>query len=443
MADGSYSRRVPPPPPEEQTDFRRLKILEARHNAEWRWRLPLFAVVVLVFWWYYHLSALLVLFAVDVAVNALHARLVGALPEHGSARQIRPVLATLLLRAVLTMAAGLLLWSHNDDVFRLFSMLLLVVSALNTLTRCGLIPLLVISDLAVICLGVAGRVAMLWWEAPSSPATVTLSLCLIAVSIYFVRVVLDVVRMRKSIDRAIALDMANQQRHALTRFTGGVAHDFNNLLTAVLGNVELARLAEMPAERDELMSEAEKAARRGAELTGQLLALSSKSRLQPVTLRPELIQRHVAEVAEQLMPVGRCALSVTAEENLPAVHVDEAKIESALLELMSNACMALTEAAGKGEEKDRNITFALRASDTLGGPGVCFEVADTGDGIPPEALPLVFEPYFTTRPVGRGSGLGLPMVRGIVEQSGGRLVLTSTEGEGTCAQVHLPGAPTG
>nr|WP_240989143.1 ATP-binding protein [Salipiger mangrovisoli] len=214
----------------------------------------------------------------------------------------------------------------------------------------------------------------------------------------------------------------------MEQLTGGVAHDFNNLLTAVLGNMELARLSRSASERDELMDEAERAARRGAELTGQLLAMASCARLRPVTMSASEALHGLSKRAGDLMTPDH-KLSVEIAPGLPLIRVDGPRLQTCLLELLSNARDAMPDGGA--------IELRVQPS----GAGVCFELRDHGSGIPADLLPLVCEPYFTTKPVGEGSGLGLAILRGFAEQSGGTFKLAKPDfGPGTCARLVFPAA---
>ena len=130
--------------------------------------------------------------------------------------------------------------------------------------------------------------------------------------------------------------------------------------------------------------------------------------------------------------VGRgIELGLEVAPGLPAVGVDRVQLEQALLNLVSNAVDAMPEGG--------RLSLAARPD----GDGVALVVTDSGDGIPPEDLPRVFDPLYTTKPPGKGTGLGLPILREIVEAHGGTVRLESRAGEGTTAVVRLPPAAEG
>ncbi|MDP9812305.1 PAS domain S-box-containing protein [Rhizobium tibeticum] len=229
-----------------------------------------------------------------------------------------------------------------------------------------------------------------------------------------------------------------QKMEALGQLTGGVAHDFNNLLTAILGSLEIAqKRAAVGKDVTELIKNAIQGARRGASLTQRLLAFSRK---QELTLEAVDIPTLVRGMAEML----RRSIGPTIEINtsfplaLSRVHSDPNQLESALLNLALNARDAMP--------KGGSVVIAAKehwlAVGDVGGlkPGhyVCLSVADDGEGMDVATLESATTPFFTTKGLGKGTGLGLPMVQGLMAQSGGSLVLRSSTGVGTTAELWLP-----
>jgi signal transduction histidine kinase len=251
----------------------------------------------------------------------------------------------------------------------------------------------------------------------------------------------------------------SQKMEAIGRLTGGVAHDFNNLLTVAAGNLDLiGRLAEGSPEggvpRDRLRRLVEAAQRglaRGATLTRQLLVLS---RQEPLEARIVDINAMIADFA----PLIQRAIGETIDLRLQLgqgkwfSRLDPTQFEAAMLNLAINARDAtegggsLTiatglagvpgQAAGTGHPADPHPADPQPA-----GPQIVLSVGDTGSGMPPEVLRRVFEPFYTTKPVGKGSGLGLAQVWAFVTQSAGRVAVDSVPGEGTTFRLYLPLAP--
>ena len=232
--------------------------------------------------------------------------------------------------------------------------------------------------------------------------------------------------------------LAHSQRlEAIGQLTGGVAHDFNNLLTIISGNLQL--LEAQRGERTgsaELIASALQAASRGAELTNKLLAFARRQRLVPRAILPQTHLREIAELMRRTLGES-IRLKVEYPDAITAAYADATQLDSALINLALNA----RDAMPRGGE----ITLAASErwvsatdGDLDAGHYVVFSVTDTGHGMTPETLSHAIEPFFTTKGVGRGSGLGLSMVYGFVKQSGGSLHLDSQLGYGTRIELSLP-----
>jgi PAS domain S-box-containing protein len=235
-----------------------------------------------------------------------------------------------------------------------------------------------------------------------------------------------------------------QKMEAVGQLTGGIAHDFNNVLTIVAGNLELLemRLTDRPDVK-RLATAASMATSRAERLTQQLLAFSRKQQLQPealdlnavVTGIRDLLRKTVGERIEIDFRPGALLWQSLADRN---------QVESLLLNLILNARDAMPD-GGKIIIETENAQ--PKPSQVLGLPSglessVLLSVTDTGSGMPQEVLERVFEPFFTTKPQGRGTGLGLSMIYGFVRQSGGHIMIESTEGVGTRVMIYLPRALT-
>ncbi|SHJ95795.1 PAS domain S-box-containing protein [Roseomonas rosea] len=232
----------------------------------------------------------------------------------------------------------------------------------------------------------------------------------------------------------------SQKIEAIGQLTGGVAHDFNNLLAVVLGNLEMLRkrLPDDP-KAARLLDNALQGVRRGTGLTQRLLAFARKQDLKPRAVEvPELV-RGMAELLERSIgPMVRIETRFPTE--LPRAHVDANQLELAPLNLAVNARDAMPEGGALSIAAAERIVLP-------GGPGslepgryLLLSVADTGMGMDAATLARATEPFFTTKGVGKGTGLGLPMAQGLAAQSGGRLVLRSQPGQGTTVEIWLPAA---
>ena len=223
-----------------------------------------------------------------------------------------------------------------------------------------------------------------------------------------------------------------QKMEALGNLAGGMAHDFNNILNVITGTLDLARDERDPDRLAAGLNRANEAADRGAALIRQVLSFARKSHLEPRRVDPPGVLAEVETMARRLIP-ERIAIETTVEPGLPPVRVDEGALVTALLNLVLNARDAI---AGPG----RIVLDCARDPGTRPGQRgrVVFSVRDNGRGIARDILGRVTEPFFTTKPVGEGTGLGLSMVAGFAAQSGGALQIDSREGAGTEVRILLP-----
>ncbi|MDB9866615.1 PAS domain-containing protein [Pseudomonadales bacterium] len=230
---------------------------------------------------------------------------------------------------------------------------------------------------------------------------------------------------------------------ALGNLTGGVAHDFNNLLTVIIGNLTLLtedKQTLTDVEFDEIANDALSAANDGARLTQQLLLFARQQRLEPVlTNINELVYNLVRRITRNLGE--QVTLKVTPHESSPFGLVDPAMLESAITNLCFNARDAL-DANGQIEIvvglRTINTSEMSLATDSAAGDYVSISVIDNGAGIPSAALKHIFEPFWTTKPLGKGSGLGLSMVQGFAAQSSGFVTIDNAVDEPTKVTLNLP-----
>jgi PAS domain S-box-containing protein len=262
------------------------------------------------------------------------------------------------------------------------------------------------------------------------------------ISIYFQ----DVTERREA--QAALVMREEQLRHAqkmdaIGTLAGGVAHDFNNLLTVIRANVEL--LQSHPAIRaaryDEL-PEILSATARAAVLTRQLLAFSRKQVVQERVLDVAVAVANLSPILQRLMPAA-VQLETKVYPNTPPVMADAGQIEQLVMNLVLNARDA---SADGGTVHVRLSPITLHAplrtvSGTIeAGDYLQLVVRDSGSGIPADVLPRIFEPFFSTKADGRGAGLGLATVFGIVQQARGGIAVDTAEGAGTLVRVYLPSA---
>ena len=233
-----------------------------------------------------------------------------------------------------------------------------------------------------------------------------------------------------------------QKMDAIGKLTGGVAHDFNNLLAVILGNSELALAnAQTQEPLRRYLSAILDAADRGADLTHRLLAFSRQTPLatkvvdinQVMGNTYSLLQRLIGEDVELILVKG---------EAIPSCEVDPSELENVIINLANNARDAMP-GGGKLIIEAKPVVCVphskmVTAGELTAGDYVVVSVSDSGAGITPDILHRVTDPFFTTKGVGEGTGLGLSMAYGFAKQSNGHLSIYSEPGEGTTVSIYLP-----
>jgi PAS domain S-box-containing protein len=231
----------------------------------------------------------------------------------------------------------------------------------------------------------------------------------------------------------------SQKMEAVGRLAGGIAHDFNNILTVIQVNTELLMTAaDQPAQAAVELEEIRAAAGRAAALTHQLLAFSRRQVLAPRVLR---LQETVAAIEPMLKRLIGVEISVETESSgTGLVLADPGQMEQVIMNLAINARDAMPEGGTlRLDVADVELSDAFAASlDLAPGHYVRLQVSDTGTGMDASTLAQILEPFFTTKPVGQGTGLGLATVDGIVKQSNGGIEVRSEVGRGTTFAIYLP-----
>jgi PAS domain S-box-containing protein len=236
-----------------------------------------------------------------------------------------------------------------------------------------------------------------------------------------------------------------QKMEAIGQLTGGIAHDFNNLLTGILGSLALVRRRLESNQTDEvprLLDAATSSAQRAAALTHRLLAFA---RRQSLDIRSNDVNRLISAMQDLLSRTlgERIELRCLLAEGLWPALTDANQLESALLNLAINARDAMPHGGRLTIETtsaELNEAYTSAHEDVQSGEYVAITVSDTGIGMSPETLSKAIDPFFTTKPIGEGTGLGLSVIYGFAKQSRGHLHLHSELGRGTTVKLYLPRA---
>ena len=235
----------------------------------------------------------------------------------------------------------------------------------------------------------------------------------------------------------------SQKLEAIGQLTGGIAHDFNNMLQGVSGALTMAQRRFHEGRRPEVeryMQAAGDAASRAAGLTRRLLAFARRQRLDPQPIDADILVGGIGDLLRRSMGPA-IEIGFRLRNGSVRVLCDPSELEGAILNLCINARDAMpTGGRLMISTEDVVLTAADigRFEETMPGDYVSIRIEDAGTGMAPEVLERVLEPFFTTKPQGEGTGLGLSQVHGFVRQSGGTLRIASTPGQGTTVQILLP-----
>jgi signal transduction histidine kinase/ActR/RegA family two-component response regulator len=228
------------------------------------------------------------------------------------------------------------------------------------------------------------------------------------------------------------------QMRTLGQLAGGMAHDFNNVLQAIAGGARLLlNRIERPEAARPLVDLIIDAADRGASITGRLLSFAHRGELRADRIDTVALLRDLSVVLTHTLGSG-IFVQIRSEPNLPRALIDKTQLETVLINLATNARDAMPHGGRLLIEVQQEVADGDHAFGLHPGRYLRLTVSDTGAGMDAATLARVSEPFFTTKPVGRGTGLGLAMARGFADQSGGALRIESTAGEGTSVTLWLP-----
>jgi PAS domain S-box-containing protein len=233
----------------------------------------------------------------------------------------------------------------------------------------------------------------------------------------------------------------SQKMESIGRLAGGVAHDFNNLLTVITGNIHLAQMDINPGDRlNETLDEVNKAAKRAADLTHQLLAFSRKQIIKPRVINLNDLIKGLRRMLVRILGED-LELQTIPQTQLGLIKADPGQIEQVVTNLGINARDAMPD-GGKLTIETADVfldeDYCKTNPNVQPGDYVMLTVCDNGSGMDAETQKNIFDPFYTTKKEGQGTGLGLAMVYGIVTQHGGSIAVSSEVGEGTTIKVYFP-----
>ena len=259
--------------------------------------------------------------------------------------------------------------------------------------------------------------------------------------------IVNYVAVKRDITKEVDLQhqlLQAQRMEAVGALAGGVAHDFNNLLQVVLGYAQLLMTGKAQDSREwQSLEKISVAARHGADLVKGLLAFSRRA---PTELRPLSLNAQVLEtksILERTIP-RMIKIELKLDENLPLIQADPAQVEQVLINLAVNARDAMPEGGIltiESSAAELNDDFCEKHFGSTPGLYTLLSISDTGHGMEKETIDHIFEPFYTTKEVGKGTGLGLAMAYGVVKQHGGYIYCESTAGHGSTFRVYFPAKP--
>jgi signal transduction histidine kinase/CheY-like chemotaxis protein len=232
--------------------------------------------------------------------------------------------------------------------------------------------------------------------------------------------------------------LQSQKLEALGRLTGGIAHDFNNIMQTLTTGLQLALLSPIEPRIKQTLEACQRAVERATELTRQLMAFGRVQEAHLETLRLDQRIGDIFPLLKGALP-SNIELQIDIEENLWPVTIDPMQLELALLNVTINARDAMSN-GGVICLTMRNASLARLDNELAAGNYVSIAITDSGEGMTADVLTNALDPFFTTKPVGKGSGMGLPQAYGFARQVGGTLVIRSAPGKGTTIMFYIPRA---
>lgn len=405
-----------------------LRRADASSVMEIGLRFCLIAVTSLILWLKTENPAMLVWGFGYIAMSGTYILFLASRRLSGSLRTYLTFLCLSVLLSCWYVSAMIYLITLDSRVYEFFGICGIIGLGLYCLSRHNDLTLLAIWDNVLVSLSILGAVLAYIGKSDSAAGMVAIAFAGLAISTYYSLNFFEMMRTRSRLRLAQEAEAEAQKMRAVGQLTTGIAHDFNNILTVIRGNLDL--LTELPEadDRDVMVNEARASVDRAAHLVRQLLAFSRKSQMmrRDLEVAPFLTTLH--DSLRAMLPES---IKVELATPLPdlTIRTDQHLLEAALLNCALNARDAMLPQGG---------TLRLRADHSATAGELALMIEDTGPGLADEIKNRVTEPFFTTKPVGEGPGLGLSMVKGFAEQSGGRLELNNLPQGGLQVALFLP-----
>lgn len=375
--------------------------------------------------------------AVFAAMNVLEKTVIWHLPPKITTARFNAVRAILFVNAMIFGAMPVYLWFHPYEPLKFGALAVvtgLVLNNLNTRARYASILSCVQIPNAMIFLAIG--CGIVWETGWTGGGTITAIVCTAAIVTYLlINLRLAHLKEKQAAETKAQLIQA-QRSKVLGQVTGGIAHDFNNILSVINASLELLREQKGNPEQVALIDQALIATENATNLTRQMLTFGRRAPLIPEVVDVHASLQTLRNLVVRVLP-ATIKFSIESDPDLAAIRVDESAFHSALINLALNAKAAMPDGG--------TLTLRAQNREYLNGNytknRVEIRVTDSGWGIPNDIIDRVFDPFFTTKDVGEGSGLGLSMVKGFAEQSGGTVTLRSDAKQGTDVVLTFPAIP--
>ena len=405
-----------------------LRRADASSATEISLRFVLIAATSLILWATTENLAMLVWGFGYIGMSGTYILFLASRRLSGSLRTYLTFLCLSILLSCWYVSAMIYLITLDSRVYEFFGICGIIGLGLYYLSRHSDLTLLAIWDNILMSLSILGAVLAYIGKSDSTAGMLIIAFAGLGISAYYSLNFFEMMRTRAKLRLTQEAEAEAQKMRAVGQLTTGIAHDFNNILTVIRGNLDL--LTELPEadDRDVMVNEARNSVDRAAHLVRQLLAFSRKSQMMRSDLELGSFLKAFRASLQGLLP-DSISIDVAMPPEDIRIRTDRHLLEAALLNCALNARDAMMPRGG---------TLRLRTEQSTTPGEIAILIEDSGPGLHEDIIDRVTEPFFTTKSVGEGSGLGLSMVKGFAEQSGGRLELNNLPQGGLQVALFLP-----